>query len=63
MIKRLKPRNVKTFFLYFKSALAYFTFTISNIFTSVTHSKILKFLLHKMQIIELNEPWDLPLPL
>ena len=37
-----------------------FTLTISNIFTSVTQSKILKFLLHKMQIVELNEPWDLP---
>ena len=37
-----------------------FTVTISNIFTSVTQSKFFKFLLHKMQIVELNEPWDLP---
>ena len=49
-----------TFFFILKVHWIIFTLTISNIFTSVTQSKILKFLLHKMQIVELNEPWDLP---
>ena len=48
------------FFFILKVHWIIFTFTISNIFTTITQSNIFKFLLHKMRIVELNEPWDLP---
>ena len=59
MMKELKPRNVNIFFLYFKSALDYFRpHNLEHILTSVTQSKVFNFLLHSIEIVELNKQLD-----
>ena len=60
MIKRLKPRNVEIFFLYFKSALVYFHLhNLEHI--SVTQSKFSSFRCTKcrsVNIFQVSDAWE-----